>query len=268
MALTSQQQQALDLGWRLAALAEGQAGSVPSYQGTEDEAIWQHVSHFMLIKSAYSYRALLTLLREGLEHEALVLLRSLVEALINLRYMAQDPLQRARLFLEYDFVARHKRLEALGKHAAAESGEVFRGILESRRVKADELTSQYQRVKPHYKNEYLWSGKTIKQMAESVGMGWEYDFVYADCCARSHGAAKSVNDYFRATEDGLLADLRPSFEDLQYRAYQGANYLARVISVNEEKLGRKAPLELPEVVGKMQALVEAPKGGQGSASPP
>jgi hypothetical protein len=139
MVLTSQQQQALDLGWRLAELAERQVADVGCLAGTEEEVIWQHVSHFILIKSAYSYRALLTLLHEGFQHEALVLLRTLVEALINLRYMAQDPLQRARLFLEYDFVARHKRLEAAKRHAGSGSWDVLRGMLLSRSQEADEL---------------------------------------------------------------------------------------------------------------------------------
>jgi hypothetical protein len=257
MQLNSQKQQALELGWKLAELAERQVTDVGCLAGTEEEVMWQHISHFILIKSAYSYRALLTLLREGLEHEALVLLRSLVEALINLMYIAKDPHQRARLYLEYDFVARHRVLGALRRHGRSESGAVYRRILESSPDKANELTAEYQRVKPHYKNEYLWSGQSISQMAESVGMGWEYDFVYADCCARAHAAANSVNDYFRATEDGLLADLRPSFEELEWRVFQGACYIARVMSVNEEELGRKAPPEVPELVRKMQALVGA-----------
>jgi hypothetical protein len=94
-------------------------------------------------------------------------------------------------------------------------------------------------------------------MAESVGMGWEYDFVYAECCARAHATANSVNDYFRATEDGLLAELAPSFGDLGFRVFEGASCLARVMSVNEEELGRKAPPEVPELVHRMQVLLGA-----------
>ena len=49
MELSKDQREALDLGWKLAALAEEQASMVVDYGGTEAECMWQHVSHFFLV---------------------------------------------------------------------------------------------------------------------------------------------------------------------------------------------------------------------------
>ncbi len=255
MELNKDQREALDLGWKLAGLAEEQASMVVGYRGTEAECMWQHVSHFFLVKSIHCFRAYLTLLAEGYGREGLVLLRSLVEALISLRYIAQQPKKRARRYLEYDYVARYRLLKAVRRLDDSEGGEVFRQVLEGRDEDEKELQAQYESVKSGYKVKTQWSDRSIRCMAKSVGMEWQYDLVYSQCCTHAHFAAGSIKHYMSVDAKGLLIDFAPSSESLKKGVWESAYYLAGIVAVNRDELSRNAPDEILDIVRRLSALV-------------
>ena len=74
----------------------------------QDEFLYKAIVTFFFIKSWKTYQSIFLLCSRKFAGDAVVLVRSLLEMVVSLTCISQEPFQnkRALLFLEYDFVQR------------------------------------------------------------------------------------------------------------------------------------------------------------------
>ena len=175
----------------------------------EDEFIYKGVVQALTFKAIKTHRAIECLLEFGFVEDAVVLMRALLEIVINLLYIGREPESRATLYAEYDYVLRWQG------HRAAEAvyGDEYSRQLASRQAEIDELRREYERVKCNYPDKYRWSGESVRKMAEEVGGEKAYLSAYRMHSELVHSAPTTMNRYVTASEGGLLIDLDPKSEE-------------------------------------------------------
>jgi hypothetical protein len=168
------------------------------------------VGVFLFCKIVRTGRAVRELTLAGYGVEADLLLRTTLEALINLRFIvSQNCEERAQLYIEFEHVLAHQYLQRVDRWQ-----DLFAGLdLVPRRF---EIEKQYQRVKANYPDQNFWAAKLIRKgrlrsMAEDVGLKWYYDFIYWFGSNQSHSNARSANEYMDISPGGtIIYKLGPS----------------------------------------------------------
>lgn len=166
------------------------------------------VLHFTL-KALKTHRAIEHLLERGFVEDATILLRSLLETVISLRYVLLEPSKHARLYQEYDVIVRRRMLRALQKQRSAVGLKPLYG----RGDDAEELEREYSRVVGNYPRKTCWSGKTVRDMAHDVCLANQYDLLYRWHSQFVHSTSYTAKHYIqREHHDGLIVDLDPKNE--------------------------------------------------------
>lgn len=199
------------------------------------------------LKALYS-RASLSLLSiyrclsSGLIEDASVILRSLLETRITLRtLLAQDTLERVRLYRNYQFVAqwlkldRDKKYLSNGKLSMEQFEESYRGI------NIEEIERRFLQVKDDYnpKNPFHWAWKLYKDETKNrnpttqllclkLGLQDDYEYVYTSLSIFAH--SESISEITIARENSII--VAPRFSGpINPIAYISAAYTADVINI-------------------------------------
>ncbi|RJQ54671.1 MAG: hypothetical protein C4521_04010 [Actinobacteria bacterium] len=179
----------LRLAEELVSVAEEMAEARPVLLNSAFDGL----SAFFFSKSHKTFSAVLVLASKGFGEDAAVLCRGLAENAINFLYIREEPIRRADLYLEYEYVLRHMYLETL------EAAGVLEGLAASDgRQRVREL---YESVKRNYPNRHLWSGRSLREMAEEVGLSAHYRFAYKYFSDVAHGAPSTILQVLRPTEE-------------------------------------------------------------------
>ncbi len=171
-----------ELARRLDALAGDMAESRPVLFRTAFDGL----SSFFFSRSSKTFSAILILCQRGFGEDAAVLCRSLVENVVNFLYIRQDPAERADLYLEYEYVLRHTYVEMLAATGSLD------GLAVRDENARKELRELYESVKKRYPNRHLWSGKSLRVMADDVGLSAHYRFAYKYFSDLAHGAPSVI----------------------------------------------------------------------------
>lgn len=171
------------------------------------------VALFLFTKIVRTCRPIRVLSMAGYGAEAEVLVRSGLEALINLLFITQtDCEERARLFIEFEHVLAKQYSDRVDRWP-----KLFLGLELSQRRK--DTVEQSERVKGNYPKKYFWAAKLIpngglKEMAKQVGDGLDlyYDFFYWLGSNQTHSNIRAANEYTELTELGLKYKLGPDLK--------------------------------------------------------
>ena len=168
---------------------------------------------FAIGKGYKTHGAVLLLGKQGYGEDASILARSLFDLLINLLYIQADQTDgRAYRYFQYDWILRKKIFTyALGKP------EIMDKIQERTiNPRPDDATIQEveeQAKLSQEKNNYTergWSDKSLHDMAQEVGRIDAYKTVYRLQCQLDHNAARSVNEYAKQSQDGIVFEVGQS----------------------------------------------------------
>lgn len=163
---------------------------------------FQRLSLAFAAKSYKTFAAILNLVKKELPEPAFILLRSLLEDVINLAFIAQKPEKRSDLFLNFNVIEKKFYLDNLKKA----------GLLskETETVWQEEFQAEYQKVQANYPYKRYWSSKSLKQMAEAVGpdLSRTYSLVYLYSSGFVHGSSSlTLEDYLQPTKKQTLKPL-------------------------------------------------------------
>src|SRR5713226_313433 len=155
--LAERAEEKLDPGFvALNSLAEDILRSITAIVATcPDEGFYKCTALFFFLKGWRTFRSVHLLCSRRSGEDSLILARSLFEAVVDMLYISEKPLERARLFHEHDFVQRKMQYDDLLKA----TDPLSKGILKA--VKPENiarLLKDYDRVKGNYPKPYLWSG--------------------------------------------------------------------------------------------------------------
>lgn len=199
---------------------------------------------FYLAKAVRTTRAIIELCKCGWGVESLILLRSLVESMITMYYIVDGGIDRAELYVKYDFILQKQMLDR-----ALKDEEVFQiiGYTDEQR---QEILSNYEEVKGNYPRKYQWAGITIGKMAEEVGLTFFYDYVYWMFSNVAHSNPRSSLHYLEIVNDKPKFKFGPSHEWISPCLALCSEILIRILS----KLREVFPIQLDDDVIFLEGL--------------
>lgn len=163
----------------------------------------RQVTLLHVVRAGYLLEATYTLCAHGLATEAMVVLRSLLNLYINLKWMTStDVAQRFQRFADFEAV-----FKKLAMQTIIDQGDIWDEI------KDDNLTIHDQRFESIKKKYSLtkergflnWSGKSISKMASEKGVDLEkeYRLIYGSLSSIEHTGPESVRHYLDDSEKGI-----------------------------------------------------------------
>lgn len=160
---------------------------------------------FCVGKAYKTHAAALLLCRQGYGQDAAILVRSLVDLLITLTYILDDPsTERLERYFAYDWIDRKKMYDyCKTKPELLKALKAMNNTLE-------EVEEQAKLVQEKYKYGKSWSDKTPRQMAVSVGRPELYLSAYKLQSQISHTAPRSMNEYIAVDDQGYTIDIGPN----------------------------------------------------------
>lgn len=170
--------------------------------GQNGNTIAKQVTLFHLVRAGYLLEATYALCSQGFATEAMVILRSLLNLYINLKWLTStDFEQRFQRFADFEVVFKKLAMQAVIDHG---------GIWDV--IKDENLTihdQDFERVKKKYnltkKEDFFnWSGKSILRMASEKGVDLEkeYRIIYGHLSSIEHTGPESVRQYLDDSEKG------------------------------------------------------------------
>ncbi len=170
--------------------------------GQNANTMAKQVTLFHLVRAGYLLESTYTLCSQGLATEAMVILRSLLNLYINLKWLTSgDVEQRFQRFADFEVVFKKLAMQTLINHG---------GIWDE--IKDENLTihdQDFGRVKKKYgltkkRDFFNWSGKSICMMASEKGVDLERDYrvIYGRLSSIEHTGPESVRQYLDDSEKG------------------------------------------------------------------
>lgn len=178
------------------------------------------------------YRAIILLCEYGMSHEAQILVRSMFECYLNMKYIekSEDVVEQSKRFLLWGIALSPKNI-ATAKIDVREKGKQV----------IDELTRLNDGFKKEFKNDDEWekflrrgpSMKKIWKLAEEVGMKKDYDLLYTITSGVVHSA--DVHDYVMPIENGIQAFFAPQDNWFEPVLFSAMTFLSGTLeSVNRQ----------------------------------
>lgn len=153
--------------------------------------------YLQVVKLHTSFGSVIELLRKGYGVDAMIVVRSMLNNLVNCRWIMDSKQKtKAKRFLKFNFVLRKKFLDIAKKYP--EHKDYFKKVL----AEEQKIVSLYKKVKKLFaKDVNRWSGVSIKQMVKDTNQEWDYDFVYNLASSLEHSDINSLNEYIEGIDD-------------------------------------------------------------------
>ncbi len=178
-------------------------------EGRKIETNQEILSQFFLGKTVTTFYAVSALCNMGYGQDAIVLVRTMLENLINYRYINQEPEERSQLFIEFDYIKAKKRLRTYS--ALFPEKEIDPEVLK-------EIDEKYSRVIDNYPKSIScslqWAGKNNADMAKACDLENLYQMIYPLASSFAHGGSESTVDYIEKGQKGFIIRLGSPSDEL------------------------------------------------------
>lgn len=160
-------------------------------------------------RAFYLLYAIEILCEKGLAREGMIILRSLLNLYINLKWLTTGDIKpKMERFKDFEVIFKYRRIKTL-----MELGEIPKEegdkALEVHREKYKEIQKKYG-LKG---NERYWSGKSTWRMAKDVSLEEDYKIIYSYLSEKEHTGPAAVRDYLDNSRWGYtIVKERPSDE--------------------------------------------------------
>jgi len=168
---------------------------------------------FAIGKGYKTHGAVFLLCKQGYGEDASILARSLFDLLINLLYIQADKTdKRAYQYFNYDWILRKNMFDyVLGKPEVM--GKIRERVNNPKpddtTIKEVEKQAKLAQEKHKYTNQG-WSNKSLFDMAKEVDRIDTYKTVYRLQCQLDHNASRSMNEYAKQDQNGIVFDIEQS----------------------------------------------------------
>ncbi len=176
----------------------------------------QRIFLFFWVRAVKTYSSISLLCAKGYGQDVATLLRSLLENMIAIKFILNNPKTADSLavrFVEYKWIIFKRYLpeeEQRIKKASYEIKEKFYKKSRAISEKVEEFKKKYQIVSD--KALITWSGHSIRDMAKMAGheLLEEYDYTFRLCSRFAHSSILGDKDYVHKEEDVLILSSVPS----------------------------------------------------------
>lgn len=171
--------------------------------GHNANSVQRQVTLLHFVRASYLLEAIYALVTQGLAREAMVILRSLLNLFINIKWLnTGDTKKRFERFADFEVVFKKLALREIVAH-----GDIWDQI---KNENIDVHDKDFQSVKNKYnlqksKDFFNWSGKSIFKMAseEGVDMEKQYRIIYGMLSAIEHTGPGSIGHYLDHSQKGI-----------------------------------------------------------------
>lgn len=171
--------------------------------GQNANSLAKRVTLFHFVRARYLFEAIFTLAMHGLATEAMVILRSLLNLYINIKWLTTaDVIKRFERFADFEVI-----FKKLVMQTVIDLGDIWD---ETKGENLNMHDHDFESVKEKYglKNKegfFNWSGMSIFRMAseEGVDLGKEYRIIYGKLSSIEHTGPESVRHYLDDSEKGI-----------------------------------------------------------------
>jgi hypothetical protein len=164
----------------------------------------QNVVGFLSTKAFKTYVAIFLLCKNGAGQDAEILLRSLIEILINVKYLLKaDSITRADMYIRYFDFKTARDIKILKDDPRI--GAKIKEYEEEYDKKKEEFVEKYDP-----KNKNSWSGKSVAEMAEEAGLKEIYFKAYNSSSNIVHSNILCSNQYVKYVEGRIDFEAGPS----------------------------------------------------------
>ncbi|MDP8227056.1 MAG: DUF5677 domain-containing protein [Candidatus Celaenobacter polaris] len=165
----------------------------------------EKVTLFHFVRAGYLLEATYTLTIHGFATEGMILLRSLLNLYINIKWLnTGDTKKRFERFADFEVI-----FKKLAMQTIVEQGDIWDQIKDE---KLDIHDADFEKVKNKYhlrnRNDFFdWSGKSIFKMAadEGVNLEKEYKIIYGRLSSIEHTGPDSVRAYLDDSKKGATS---------------------------------------------------------------
>jgi hypothetical protein len=213
-----------------------------------------------LTKATKTHRATMILCKEGYGEDASILVRTILDMLINLKYMLSfsDDIMIDRYF-RYDDVIRLQMYES-----AIASNEKVKELFEERERKPkpnDETLTQVRKRAVEAKEAYGykggWANLNLSDMAGRVGLAHLYSRIFKLYSQSVHAAPRVFNDYAtRQVDGGYFLDYNPSDKNIDHVLVGVFDTLSQILSLYCKVTGTKTPAGLDKLEEDFLAVIK------------
>lgn len=190
----------------------------------------EQVTLFHLVRAGCLLEAIHTLVTHGLATEAMVILRSLLNLYINLKWLTStDTDQRFQRYADFEIVYRKLSMENI------DQGDI------PDKIKNENLTVLNQRFEAVKKKYYLtkkrdlfnWSGMSIFKMASERGVDLkkEYQVIYGQLSSIEHTGPESIREYLDDSREGVTVKASPRDENIDLVLITALEYYFQVKAI-------------------------------------
>lgn len=191
--------QLLRINQELIGILEG-ATSFRKYILDSDEKCLMAV---FLAKACKTHQAVVLLAKSGYGEDAAILNRSLLNLLINARWIYKDPQERIPAYVDYDLVLKARLNRKIAENPTL-LGKAQHLAPEFKRQQSKLDEAKNEATQRHNFNRHGWSGRTLRDMAAELGMITDYDSGYTLTSELEHSSVGAVSDYANMTADGTF----------------------------------------------------------------
>lgn len=143
-----------------------------------DFSDFQRIVALIACKAMRLFAGIHILANKGHSIEGALLLRSLLEGLIDLKYINKDREHRSLLFINYLWKELKNALDIAKKYHPE--------VIPSSMLRNENLiVTEYEKIKSTIRGRY-WCGKNIEERAREVGFKKHYDTIYRLLCRLHH----------------------------------------------------------------------------------
>jgi len=208
----------------------------PSTEKVSIENPWHAFLLNTLAKAQKSFWAILSLCERGFGEDAQILVRSLLEQAIAVKFIRLDTEKRLWDYIDYEVALKEKFLEekqdsrkVLGSDFNAKA--LRQDIKEQKESISSEGRDPDRFRTTNNKVRNNWSGKGIETMAKKTQLIWHYDTVYWLACNLSHSTTLGLDHFVEVTDTTINFKPGPSM-NLLPEVFTGAfEIYARILDV-------------------------------------
>jgi hypothetical protein len=171
--------------------------------GQNANSLPRQIALFHYIRAIYLQDTIAKLCMEGFANEAMIILRSFLNLLINLKWVTSDNYKyRMERFSDFEVVYKKLAIKNIIKY-----GSISKQLGDTEASPHDEA---FEKVKAKYSLKTYrdftnWSGKSIREMAKEVCLENDYHVIYAGLSEIEHTCPASVRSYLDDSEKGITS---------------------------------------------------------------
>lgn len=202
------------------------------FSGQKDDTLEKQITIYHLARANYLLDATKILCNQGYVIEALVLIRSLVNLYINLKWLTSgDSSQRMERYADFEVIFKKKKFEIGKKYSRhKEKNQKINSFPHENSFK--EVINKYGLKSNIIKGPIQWSGKSIYQMAKDVGLTLDYELIYSQLSSIEHTCPSSAREYLgKIPEGNTILNIGPRDKDISGEMLTAIDYLFKVREV-------------------------------------